>query len=539
MAPSVYGRHDLLVEFMGHAGPVRGHVLGIAFAADPWGLTFALLASLLGAVLVLAALTEMGHLGKRELGGFGALFLLLCAALIGAALTADLFNLFVWFEVAAIASYALTAFFLERPIALEAAFKILVLTTIASFAIFLAVGLLYARHGALNFAQLHDALAAHTTPSDLAALGLLIAGFATKAGLVPFHGWLPDAHTAAPGTVSALFSALMVNLGIVAVGRIVFDVFGTAHDPRVLGLLMVLGLVSAVAGAGFALVQDDLKRLLAYDTISQMGILVVGVATGSPEGLAGSSYHMIDHALFKALLFLCAGAIVHMTGATHLSEMGGLARRYPLLAVAFCVGVLSIAGVPPFNGYVSLGLIHDSLVKSGQWVPYALTVLAQVLAMAALGKAAFQAFFGARRAEGELPRDESLHPGLLGALGLLAAGCVAFGVFPYLVLDHAAAPAAGGLLHPARYAHGVLSYGTHLISAPVSFDYVSALDLGVVAGTVLAAIPVALAAIRWGAARPVALVRRIQTGSVNDYAAYQVGGLIAVVAVVAGVALFG
>ncbi|MGH9047857.1 MAG: proton-conducting transporter membrane subunit, partial [Acidimicrobiales bacterium] len=189
MAPGVYGGH-LLVEFIGHAPPVRGHVLGIAFAADAWGLTFALVTALLGTVLALYTLSELSGLGKRELGGFSALFLLLCAALIGAALTADLFNLFVWFEVAAIASYALTGFFLERPIALEAAFKILVLTTIAGFAIFIGAGLIYARHGALDFAQIHNALAAHTYPADLAALGLLTAGFATKAGLVPFHGWL-------------------------------------------------------------------------------------------------------------------------------------------------------------------------------------------------------------------------------------------------------------------------------------------------------------------------------------------------------------
>src|SRR5205807_10125743 len=122
---------------------------------------------------------------------FACLFQLLVAALIGAALTADLFNLFVWFEVAALASYGLTGFFLERPIALEAAFKILVLTTIAGFAIFIGAGLLYSGHGALNLGQLHDAIAAHAGTADLVALGLLVSGFATKAGLVPFHGWLP------------------------------------------------------------------------------------------------------------------------------------------------------------------------------------------------------------------------------------------------------------------------------------------------------------------------------------------------------------
>ena len=197
-------------------------MLGIAFAAEPFGLLFALAAAIVGAVLLLYTLSELGGLGRRELGGYACLFQLLLAALIGGALTADLFNLFVWFEVAALASYGLTGFFLERPIALEAAFKVLVLTTLASFAIFIGAGLLYARHGALNFAQLHDSLRGHAGPADLVALGLLLAGFATKAGLVPFHGWLADAHTAAPGPVSALFSGLMVASACVAIGRMTF-----------------------------------------------------------------------------------------------------------------------------------------------------------------------------------------------------------------------------------------------------------------------------------------------------------------------------
>ena len=328
MAPTVYGGH-LLAHFMGHVLPVHGKALGIAFAADPWGLSFALVSSLVGMVILVYAVSELRGLGAKEEGWFACLFLLLDAALIGSALTADVINLFVWFEVAALASYALTGFFLERPIALEASFKVLVLTNIASFAIFIGATLLYAATGGLDFGQLQQALAHHVTRPELVALALLVGGFATKAGLLPFHGWLPDAHTAAPGSVSALFSGLMVNLGIVAIGRIVFEVFLPAGGKPVLGLLMVLGTASAVFGAVFALFQDDLKRLLAYDTISQMGVLAVGLATGSAGGVAGAEYHLWNHALFKSLLFLCAGAILHNTGATNLSEMGGARPAVP------------------------------------------------------------------------------------------------------------------------------------------------------------------------------------------------------------------
>jgi multicomponent Na+:H+ antiporter subunit D len=202
--------------------------------------------------------------------------------------------------------------------ALEAAFKILVLTTMASFAIFVGAGLLYAKTGALNFGQLHAALRGHLSTPETVAFGLLIAGFATKAGLVPFHGWLADAHTAAPGPVSALFG-LMVNLGVVAIGRLAFQVYSPGSTP-VLGLLMTVGLISAVAGALLALAQDDLKRLLAYDTVSQVGIMIIGLAAGSAAGVAGAGYHLVNHAGFKALMFLCTGVAVdssHLCWTNH------------------------------------------------------------------------------------------------------------------------------------------------------------------------------------------------------------------------------
>ena len=201
-----------------------------------------------------------------------------------------------------------------------------------------------------------------------------------------------------------------------------------------------MGIISALLGAVMALAQDDLKRLLAYDTISQMGILAVGLGTGTAPGIAGAAYHLVNHALFKSLLFLCAGAILHRTGLTNLSEMGGLARRMPAVAVAFVIGTASIAGIPPFNGYVSLSLIHTGLLDSHQYLPYALMLVAQTITIAALGKAAWLAFFR-RRAE-DYPPLEPLRPGMVAGLASLAACCVVFGVLPRFFLDSVMAPAA-------------------------------------------------------------------------------------------------
>ncbi|ACU73695.1 NADH dehydrogenase (quinone) [Catenulispora acidiphila DSM 44928] len=526
VSPAVFGGR-VLVHYLGGWVPVRGFALGVAFAADPFGLTFALLSAGIGALLVLYTLSELGGLGARELGGFAALVQLLLAGLIGAALTADTVDLFVWFEVAALASYGLTGFFLERPPALEAAFKILVLTTIAGFCVFIAAGLLYNTHGALNYGQLATALTGPLQAADLLALGLFIAGFATKAGLVPFHGWLADAHTAAPGPVSALFSGLMVNLGIVGITRIALQIYPAAHTP-VLGALMVLGVASALVGACLALVQDDLKRLLAYDTVSQVGVIVAGLATADPAGVAGGVYHLINHALFKTLLFLCAGAIVHRTGETELSRMGGLMRSWPGLTVAFGIGVASIAGVPPFNGYVSVGLIHTGLRDSDQYLPYVLLLVAQLITIAALARAMWLAFLKPRREDYE--RREFLRPGMRFSLGTLAGCCVLFGVLPAYVLDTIVDPAVSALLNPGQYAAAVLNQAGRITQLHPGFAYIDPQELTIALLSVGLGILLAWQVLRRRRPRVLDLLRALHTGSVNDYTAYAVGGAIVLLA---------
>jgi multicomponent Na+:H+ antiporter subunit D len=319
----------------------------------------------------------------------------------------------------------------------------------------------------------------------------------------------------------------MVNLGIVAIGRLAFQVFPTGRLP-ILGALMVFGVVSALLGAFLALAQDDLKRLLAYDTISQMGVLAIGLATGVPAGVAGAVYHLTNHALFKSLLFLCAGAIVHRTSVTRLSEMGGLAHRWPLVAAAFTVGAASIAGVPPFGAYVSLGLIHQGLLDRHEYLPYALMLIAQLVTIAALGRAAWLAFFRPRRDEYE--RSESLRPGMLTGMTGLSVCCVVFGVVPGFVLDKFMAPSASGLLNPGAYARAVYAGFGPLPRLPVSFDYADALELIVVVISILLAVLLARVYLRIKEPIPIRLLRAAHTGSVNDYTGFAVVGAVALIA---------
>jgi multicomponent Na+:H+ antiporter subunit D len=503
------GAAGLLVGFVPDVldGGTVVHVLGgwalplaVTLTLDPFGLLFALVTAIVGLLLLVYTLSELSGLGARELGTFAALFQLMLAALIGSALTGDLFNLFVWFEVAALASYGLTGFFLERPFALEAAFKILVLTTVAGFSVFVGTGLLYARHGVLNLGQLHQVMG----PGDALPVALLLAGYATKAGLVPFHGWLADAHTTAPGPVSALFSGLMVNLGMLALARIGLQMYGL---PPVSGLLMVLGLVSALVGAAMALAQDDLKRLLAYDTVSQMGVLAVGVAAGSPAAASGAVFHLLSHALFKALLFLAAGAIVHRTGLTLLSEMGGLGRAMPWVAGAFTVGAASIAGIPPLNGFASLGLIHHGLIEGRQYGIIGLLLVAQVVTVAALGRAGWLAFGGS----GPQRDPERMRPGMVVGFGGLAGLCLVLGVLAGPVRERLTDPAAAVLLHatPTR---------THV-------DLWSVPELAMTGGTLALGGALAVACVR-GFRPPVGSLRSLHNGSVHDYTLWSVLGTI-------------
>ena len=288
---------------------------------------------------------------------------------------------------------------------------------------------------------------------------------------------------------------------------------------------MTLGALSAVVGAAMALAQDDLKRLLAFDTVSQMGILTIGFATASPAGIAGATYHLLNHGLFKALMFLCAGTIVHATGQTELSQMGGLARRRPLLTAGFSIGVLAIAGIPPLNGYASLGLIHQSLEESHQWVPLAAALLAQVLTIAALVRAAWLGFY--RRRPTPYEHLERARPGMTVVLITLGAGCIGFGVLPGLIITHVVSPAAAALTHPDSYAAGVLTGQASLPTVTIGFSYFTMTDLAITVATIVVGVALAIWYLRKPEPRPITALRNLHTGSVNDYAAAAAAGIIA------------
>jgi multicomponent Na+:H+ antiporter subunit D len=522
-APAVLGRGVLVTEHFGGFAPVDGHQLAITWTADGFGLVVALTVAAIGAVLVGYALSELSDLGPHELGWLAALSLFLCAGVIGAALTADLLNMFVWFEVSALASYGLTAFWLERPVALEAAFKIAVLTAIAGFLVFVGMGLLYQQHGAVNFGELHRAMAGAATRVDVAAVALLLAGFATKAGLVAFHTWLPDAHSAAPGPVSAMFSGLLILLGVVGVVRTVF-VVADPHALPMLGVLTALGIVSGVVGALAALGQDDLKRLLGFDTIAEVGLITIGLATGRAAGIAAAAMLLVNHALFKSLLFLDASAIVHATGEERLSKLRGIGRSQPVLAAIFVLGAAALVGVPPLNGYASFGVLHADLREHAP-VLLGAAVLIEVLITAALTRATCLVLFvGERRAT----RQHGPKVGMVAAMAVLGLLCVVAGVAASAVARYVGQPSAAGLLHAGDAAAAMLGGSTRLELVAVHADLLDPFELMLTAGILAIGIGLGVRLVRARQPAPVRAVRALHTGSVHDDVAAMIVGVILV-----------
>ncbi len=327
---------------------------------------------------------------------FYALFLLMLAGMNGVIITGDIFNLFVFLEIASVASYALVAFGTERH-ELEAAFKYAVMSTVGSLFILIGIVFLYSYTSTLNMADMAVILAEKGVGNiGLIVSVLFIMGFGLKAALVPFHAWLPDAHPSAPAPISAMLSGVLIkSLGVYTICRIFFNVIGLSL--KISSLLMFLGAISMVIGVFLAIGQWDFKRLLAYHSISQIGYVVLGIGLGTPLGILGGLFHLFNHSIFKSLLFLNSGAVEYSAGTRDLQKMGGLREKMPVTSTTGLTASMSIAGIPPFNGFWSKLLIIIAAVSAGHPGYAFWAVLASVLTLASFTKVMKYGFFGKLR----------------------------------------------------------------------------------------------------------------------------------------------
>jgi multicomponent Na+:H+ antiporter subunit D len=395
-----------------------------------------------------------------------SLFLLMVAGMNGVILTGDMFNLFVFMEIAAVASYALVAFGGNHE-ELEASFKYLVLGSISSILILFGIAFTYGATGFLNMASIANAIAGgEKSLTVILATVFFIVGFGIKAAVVPFHPWLPDAHPSAPAPISAMLSGVLIKaLGIYALTRILFNVLGMT--PVFGGVLIAVGALSMVVGVFLAVGQWDFKRLLAYHSISQMGYVILGlglggylIAIGGNQNAAtlailGGIFHMVNHSVFKSLLFLCSGSIEYSTGTRQLKEMGGLMEKMPVTRATCTIASLSIAGVPPFNGFWSKLIIVIACFQAGfHWLA-AITILVSFVTLISFLKVLRYSFLGSLPETLRRVRESPLLMSI--SLVFLAIFCTGMGLLlipgvKTVVLD----PAVGVLIRGLEYARTAL-----------------------------------------------------------------------------------
>jgi multicomponent Na+:H+ antiporter subunit D len=544
---------DLVYWFAGFR-PQRGVAIGIDFEAG------ALSAGLgcLAAVLVTASMLFSWRYFEQVGTYYHALMLTFLAGMAGFCLTGDIFDLFVWFELMGVSAYALTAYRPEERGPLQGALNFAITNSIGAYLTLSGIAVIYARTGALNMAQIGRDIAGQR-PDGLVVVAflLIITGFLIKGAIVPFHFWLADAHAVAPTPVCVLFSGVMVELGLYAVGRVYWSMFGLGlgHRQVITAVLLALGLLTAVVGALFCFRERHLKRLLAFSTISHAGMFLAGIALLTPLGLAGVAVYVAGHALLKAALFLAVGIVLHRLGSVNETALHGRGRILPVTGSIFTLAAFGLADLPPFATFLGKGWIEDGALAGGLGWIIVVFVVCSILVGGAVLRVAGGVFYGLGDPPGEDPqmarqsseetsetvrgRQRTPLTMILPAVALVIAAAV-LALAPHL--GTAIQSAAVRFEDQPGYNATVLS-GAHIVhpAAPAAAG-ATAITLSSVltgVGSAVGGVLLALAALYWrrlpmprpGFEPGTGLVRaidRFQSGVVNDYVTWIVVGLACV-----------
>jgi len=435
----------MLVYKMGNWPPP----LGIVMAFDSLSAFMTLVISILVFAGGVFSLRYMSHYSGQW--KFYTLYMLITAGMMGIAITGDLFNMFVFLEIAAISSYALVAFGVDAE-ELEASFKYMVMGEVGGLTFLLAIALIYAKTSTLNLADISNTLqVVGQTPFFWTVLGMMLFAFSIKAAFVPFHSWLPDAHPAAPAPISSLLSGIFIKvLGMYTIARLVFNVFGLnrANAPMFFNVLIGIGLLSIAFAGVTALSQNDYKRLLGYSSVSQVGYIMLGLGIGNYYGVAGAIFYMLAHALGKGLLFLTSGSVVYATGTRDITKLAGLGEKMSTTAWSFRFGELSLIGLPPLVGFFAKYYIVLGALKVGFWWLAVVAIALSILTLGYLLKIENNVFLKKGKAQAkQAPFTMRV------AMVLLVVLIVLLGVGFQQVVDFLVGPAAHALLRGVEYAN--------------------------------------------------------------------------------------
>jgi multicomponent Na+:H+ antiporter subunit D len=412
---------------------------GIEYRIDALGAFMLFLVSGIGAVVISFAPRSVAREIPRERHYlFCTAFLLCLTGLLGIVITGDLFNLFVFLEISSLSSYALIALGSRRQ-ALTAAFQYLILGTIGATFILIGIGLMYGVTGTLNMIDMAHRLAAdpgHRTV--LVAFAFFSVGVCLKMALFPLHLWLPDAYTYAPSVVTAFLAATATKVSVYILLRFVFTVYGADFAFQVMPLdriLMPMALAGIFVASTVAIFQRDVKRMLAYSSVAQIGYMVLGISFGTVAGLTAGVVHIFNHALMKGGLFLAMGCVALRIGSSDIDDLRGIGRTMPLTAFAWTVGGLGLIGVPVTVGFVSKWYLISAAWEKHWWPVAALVLLSSLLALVYVWRVVEAAYFEPPPDGREQVREAPL--ALLLPTWLLIGASVYFGLWTSLTTDAA------------------------------------------------------------------------------------------------------
>jgi len=365
---------------------------GIEYRVDVLNAMILVLVTVVGAVIMpFARLSVAFEVGEDREAWFYCMYLLCLTGLLGIAVTGDAFNAFVFLEISSLSSYVLIALGHDRR-ALLSSFQYLIMGTIGATFYVIGIGLLYLVTGTLNMADLAARLGpawAENSRAIVAALAFVTVGISLKLGLFPLHVWLPNAYAYAPSWVTAFLSGTATKVAIYLLVRFYFSIFGVAIDSRTLPIadvIIVLSLAAMVVASLVAVFETNLKRLLAYSSVAQIGYITLGIGLANQAALTGALVHVVNHALLKAALFLAAGAIFYRAHTTQLREMAGIGSRMPLTAAVLTLAGFGLIGTPGTSGFISKWYLMVGALEAGQWLPAFAIVVSSVIALVYVGK---------------------------------------------------------------------------------------------------------------------------------------------------------
>jgi multicomponent Na+:H+ antiporter subunit D len=533
-----------VVHWFGGWTPRNGVALGVSFAIDRIGAGLALFAATLFVAAFVFSWRWFVVVGPL----FHALMLVFLAAMLGFSYTGDLFNLFVFFELLSVAAYALVAYDIEEEGPIQGALNFAITNSIGAFLILIGIALLYGRTGALNMAQIGETLAGQ--PADglvVVAFTLMAVGFFVKAAVVPFHFWLADAYSVAPTPVCLLLSAAMSELGLYAFARVYTTVFsGTLGGGALEAVLLCAGALTAVIGAVMCFGQRSLKRMLAFATISHVGLALIGIGLLSARGLAGAAFFLVADGFVKAALFVCVGTVQHLFGSVDELRMHGRAKELRLTGPVMLACALAVASLPPFGPWAGKAVIDHAAREAGSGWVAVIFFAASVVTGAALIRATVRVFAGVGPRDDpaivDAPAPAEVDPELrysgegvprtmtVTALGLAVSG-LALGLVPGLrdSVAGAAVPFFDRAGYAAAVLHGqVAPAGAAGVPAPGVSDVLTGLVTALCACG-LASIPLTpprprLRRVGVAAGRTIEWLRTLHSGYVGDYVTWLVAG---------------